>query len=175
MDQELTSSGSGADVSADENGANSNSFYIYQFRRTGEPYNVTGTPVQVSQGIRAPGTIRYGYSVAITESFGGNFNFGAEVKESVRVGAGFAWSTSLATSADFEAEFSPTEPGVYCVEFVPIYKKVDGYLYKALTNPTTGFVGEFTLAENTSIWGKSPDKLPNGLPNGFFQLGEMDV
>ena len=175
IEQELSLSGSDVDVGADENGMNSNSFYIYQFRKAGEPYNATGTPVQVSQGIRAPGKISIGYSVAITESFGGNFNFGADVKESVRVGAGFTWSTSLATTANFEEEFEATEPGVYCVEFVPIYKKIDGYLYRALTNPTTGFVGEFTLAEKTTIWGKSPIKLPNGLPQGFFQLGEMDI
>ena len=71
IEQELILSGSDVDVGADENGMNSNSFYIYQFRKAGEPYNATGTPVQVSQGIRAPGKISIGYSVAITESFGG--------------------------------------------------------------------------------------------------------
>lgn len=136
--------------------------YSYQEDST---YVGLGSGIKVSPDVVGPGTITYGESTSVTESFGGDISIDFSIKKKIKGSASFNWNTSLQSGSQFTAGFSVPSGKTGYVRFRPRYNVTEGILTQYVTTDSL-IVDTYTF----EVWGQCPIKLATGFADGIYEL-----
>lgn len=138
-------------------------YFIYNYHEE-EKSQVNGSPQKASAD-SIGGTIQTGYSVTVSESFGGNISISTAVKEAITISASFNWTKSASTSSSFSVTYTVPEGKTGYVQFTPYLMYTKGTMLEKK------YLDGVLLSSNSySVWGRTPKTLPSGLADGRYEL-----
>ncbi|PJN88403.1 hypothetical protein [Bacillus sp. mrc49] len=137
------------------------------FRYSGEKGKsvVNGSRRKVTPDIKGPGSITYGESVTVNNSFTGSYSASFESK--VKSSASFSWQKSLTSLSKFSTTFPVSKGKTGYVSFTPYMNKTWGTGYKETRNTAGIVISTKSLGTQT---GFSPKKTSSGKADGLYAL-----
>lgn len=126
-----------------------------------------GAGQKVSPDAQGPTVISYGTSVSTSNSFSLSVSADYAVKEVIKAGASFGWTTTTTSSATFGVGYEIPAGKRGAVYFAPYYNYTRGTLTKKTYTFTGGLQSVDTWYNQSA---KSPKNLGNGLADGYYYL-----
>ncbi len=127
----------------------------------------TGNAVKVTADVQGPGSVSYGLSASISNSFSLATGVSYDITEKIKANAGFTWVNSTSNNTVFGVTYNIPDGKKGYVQFTPYLNMVYGDSYMDTYN-TAGIL--ISSKSCGTSYGYSPINLSNGYADGLFAL-----
>lgn len=130
-------------------------------------YKVTngGVSYKITSDVEGPGTLSYGASVNISESYSVGISPSSSIKSVIQSGASFSWIHSTSSNSVFGITYSVPSGKIGYVKFTPYFNETRGDLTEKSYQAGTLVDTKVYTADGTS-----PIELSTGFADGLYQL-----